>query len=69
MYARYGFKPLSDDTHSRPTDLDQFAVGMWYRFDESSRSATAAEDLLAKIQMKLSPSFGPLDVPREPIAG
>ena len=22
MYARYGFKPLSDDLHSRPTDLD-----------------------------------------------
>jgi len=67
MYARYGFRPLSNDTHSRPTDLDQYAVGMWFRLDNSSRSATAAEDLLAKIQMKLSPSFGPLDVPFEPL--
>ena len=68
MYARYGFKPLSDDPHSRPTDLDQFAVGMWCRLDNSSRAATAAEDLLAKTRMKLIPSFGPLDIPSEPIA-
>jgi hypothetical protein len=41
---------------------------MWFRFDNSSRWATAAEDLLAKIQMKMIPSIGPFDIPYKPIA-
>lgn len=69
MYGSYGFRPIGGGTHVRSSDLDQFAVGMWFRFDAANRSATAAEDLLGKIKMQLAPGFGPIDVRDGRISG
>jgi predicted GNAT family N-acyltransferase len=63
MYGAYGFKRLGGEPHVRSSDLDQYAVGMWFRFDAANRTASkSAEDRLRKILMQLLPRFGPIDV-------
>lgn len=61
MYAKYGFRQMQGDPHSRPTDLDQYAVAMWLRLDKREVIAEAVENLIAKIKMELLPRFGPFD--------
>jgi hypothetical protein len=63
MYSRYGFRRMEGDPHSRPTDLDQYAVAMWLRLDEQQSLVESAEKLLAKLKMGLLPRFGPVDTP------
>jgi hypothetical protein len=78
MYHRkYGFRRLSLKDpqgraiapelypHSRPTDLDQYAVALGLPLDRETRTSEGAEKRLVKILMGLNPSFGPLDVPIE----
>jgi hypothetical protein len=77
MYGKYGFRRLTlrdpdgrplDPRwypHSRPTDLDQYAVALGFPLHWEGRAAEAAQELLAKILMGLSPSFGLFDVPLE----
>jgi hypothetical protein len=54
---------MKGDPHSRPTDLDQYAVAMWLRFDESRNAADDAATFLNRIRMGLLPRFGALDTP------
>ena len=61
MYAKLGFEQMQGEPHSRPIDLDQYAVAMWLRLDQRERVADAAEYLLAKIKMELHPRFGAFD--------
>jgi len=63
MYSRYGFRRMDGDPHTRPTDLDQYAVAMWFRLDEQQSLVESAEKLLAKLKMGLLPRFGPIDTP------
>jgi predicted GNAT family N-acyltransferase len=63
MYYKYGFRRMKGDPHSRPTDLDQYAVAMWLRFDESRNAADNAATFLNRIRMGLLPRFGALDTP------
>ncbi len=61
MYAKFGFQQMQGDPHSRPTDLDQYAVAMWLRLDQREPVTETAEKLLTKIKMELHPRFGAFD--------
>ena len=63
MYSRYGFRRMDGDPHTRPTDLDLYAVALWIRLDEQQSLVDSAEKLLAKLKMGLLPRFGPIDTP------
>ena len=52
---------MDGDPHSRPTDLDQYAIAMWIKLDDQSALAETAEKLLGKLSMGLNPRFGPID--------
>ena len=61
MYKKYGFRRMDGDPHSRPTDLDQYAIAMWIKFDDQSALADNLEILLGKLSLGLNPRFGPID--------
>jgi GNAT superfamily N-acetyltransferase len=63
MYKKYGFRRMAGDPHSRPTDLDQYAIAMWIKFHDQSALADNAEKLLGKLSLGLNPRFGPIDTP------
>lgn len=65
MYARYGFRRLEDAPHSRPSDLDQFAIGMRLNLQEAD-VAERARTYLRQIREHRHDfqwlSFGSFDV-------
>ncbi|MGE5756040.1 MAG: GNAT family N-acetyltransferase, partial [Planctomycetaceae bacterium] len=63
MYSKYRFRRMKGDPHSRPADIDQYAVAMWLRFDENRNAADDAATLMSRIRMGLLPNFGALDTP------
>ncbi|HEY2155404.1 MAG TPA: GNAT family N-acetyltransferase [Isosphaeraceae bacterium] len=71
MYSKYGFRQIADAPHSRPADLDQYAIAMRLTLTQQD-VAKRAEMYLGEILGRSRPAeafpfihFGPFDVPAD----
>jgi GNAT superfamily N-acetyltransferase len=66
MYAKHGFKRLDGAPHSRPSDLDQYAIGMrlcLVQNDVANRARLFLQQILEKKDDFQFVHYGPFDVP------
>ena len=65
MYAKYGFKRLDGAPHSRPSDLDQYAIGMRLSMTQNEVAGRAKQYLLQILQQQRDfdcLQYGPFEV-------